>query len=87
MWDWLQNHPAKTIGWSSCDCGAPFVPGAVLDPFAGTGTTLVAARRLGRRYTGVELSERYCEMAAKKLAVWWKDAAIREPVAAQGMLL
>lgn len=42
--------------------------GLVLDPFLGSGTTAVVARRLGRRYLGIDCVADYCEMAHRRLA-------------------
>jgi DNA modification methylase len=54
-------------GYSDCGCGSPFRPGVVLDPFAGIGTTLLEARRLGRSFVGFEISEEYHAAAVSRL--------------------
>lgn len=48
----------ETVGWTDCGCDAPFRPGIVLDPFMGTGTTLRAARDIGRSAIGVDLAQK-----------------------------
>jgi hypothetical protein len=50
-----------------CQCGVGSVPATVLDTFAGSGTTLAVAHRLGRRSIGIELSADYIELARRRL--------------------
>ena len=47
--------PKVHVGWQRCSCGAATAPGTVLDPFMGSGTTLVAAAKLKRNAYGVDL--------------------------------
>jgi len=61
----------ETLGWRpTCRCNTDArVPATVLDPFAGAGTTLLTALRLGRRAVGYDTSAQYCEMTRERLKV------------------
>jgi site-specific DNA-methyltransferase (adenine-specific) len=62
------GHPCpKPIGWAKWIIKR-FCPegGLVLDPFAGSGTVLKAARDMKRSYIGIDLSPKYCEIARKR---------------------
>jgi DNA modification methylase len=50
-----------------CACGAPTRPGLVLDPFMGSGTTAIVARRLSRDWLGIELNPRYVALAHDRI--------------------
>lgn len=62
------EHPAPFPEMVPLRCMTATGAASVLDPFMGSGTTLRAAKDLGRKAIGVELSERYCEIAAKRMA-------------------
>ncbi len=59
------QKPIEVMAW--CLNLVPFAE-LILDPYCGSGTTLVAAKNLGRRAIGIEIEEKYCEIAAKRLA-------------------
>lgn len=74
----VEGHPCpKPLKWASSLISALSDPGtSVIDPFAGSGTTLRAAKDLGRKVIGIEVEESYCEIAVKRLGQEVLDLAV-----------
>jgi site-specific DNA-methyltransferase (adenine-specific) len=63
-WEHSAEKPSKLCEFLITESGGE----TILDPFMGSGTTLRAAKDLGRKAIGIEIEERYCEIAAKRLS-------------------
>lgn len=63
--DHITQKPEEVMSWAMANVKADAL---VLDPFMGSGTTLIAARRMGCRAIGIDIEERYCETAAERLS-------------------
>lgn len=59
-----------------CVLAGSRVGGIVLDPFFGSGTTGAVAKRLGRKYIGIELNPRYCCKAEMRIATVQTDTTV-----------
>ncbi len=67
--DGFSHTCPKPMEWARWLVGRAVLPGGVVvDPFAGSGTVLRAAKDLGRRAIGIEISERYCDVISARCA-------------------
>jgi len=62
------QKPLELLLWCIQQADKDGENNTILDPFMGSGTTLVAAKSLGRKAIGIEIEEKYCEIACNRLA-------------------
>ena len=68
--DRAATRVTTTIGWTECECpddGTKWRPGVVLDPFAGSGTTLMVATGQGRDAIGIDIDARNADLALDRV--------------------
>ena len=71
----VEQPTSTTLGWrQTCDHDHEPIPCTVFDPFAGSGTTLLVARALGRNGVGIDLSGEYLQQARERLSLDKLDA-------------
>ena len=75
------GHPCpKPVAWMEWCCKlATSVGDIIIDPFCGSGTTCVAAKKLGRRWIGIEIDEKYADIARRRVASTPKPLFVEEP--------
>ncbi len=61
------NRTHVTTGWTDCGCNAGFEDGIILDPFMGSGTTALTARKNCRRYVGIEINPEFIPIIEGRL--------------------
>ena len=84
----LENRDVEMKGWTpTCDCDTDATEaGIALDPFAGAGTTLLKAKELGRKFTGIELNPEYADMARARVGLDVEDPSnIRDDQSQSGL--
>lgn len=77
------QKPVALMEWCIEQAG---FPETILDPFLGSGTTAVAAKKLGRHFLGFEISEDYCRIARERIALVEAQPNLFEPKAEQLVL-